>query len=450
MIEKTINLRTDIPGPISRQMLVQREENVCRGVSNLVPFLIKEGEGALVKDMDDNVFIDFSSGISTVNTGHNHPEIVSAVKEQADKFFHTCFMVVMYESYIHLAKRLNQLAPGDHHKKTAFFNSGAEAVENAVKVARRYTKKNGIISLECAFHGRTLLTMTLTSKVRPYKFGYGPFAPEVYKMPAPYCYRCKFGLNYPQCGLACAYYLEKFFTLESPAENIAALIVEPVLGEGGFIVPPDGYLQALRQLCAKYNILLIADEIQTGFGRTGTFFAVEHSLITPDLITIGKSLAAGIPLSGLIGRADIMDTPDPGEIGGTFSGNPLGCAAAHKVIDIIERDNLSQRARGIGDKVMARLNNMAEKYLIIGDVRGLGAMVAMELVKDRATKEPAAAETKAIIQECYKNGLITLSAGIFNNVIRLLMPLVISDNQLQTGLDVLESALAKVNEQHHD
>ncbi len=444
MEETTITLKTPIPGPHSGQLLTQKEANVCRGVSNMAPFLIKEGDGALVKDLDNNVFIDFTSGIGSVNTGHNNPEIVNAVKEQAGRFFHSCFMVVMYDSYIKLAERLNKLSPGDYAKKAAFFNSGAEAVENAVKVARRYTKKSGIISLECAFHGRTLLTMSLTSKVHPYKNGFGPFAPEIYKMPAPYCYRCKFGLNYPHCELACARYLENFFVLESPAENIAALIIEPVLGEGGFIVPPNGYLETLRELCSRHNILLIADEIQTGFCRTGKLFAVEHSSAMPDLITIGKSMAAGIPLSGLIGRAEIMDAPDPGEIGGTFSGNPLGCAAAHEVLNFIERENLSKQAQQIGEKVISRLNDLAEKFDIIGDVRGLGAMVAMELVKDRTSKEPAAAETKAIIQECYKNGLIILSAGVFSNVIRLLMPLVITDDQLQAGLDVLEKAFVKI------
>jgi 4-aminobutyrate aminotransferase/(S)-3-amino-2-methylpropionate transaminase len=287
--------------------------------------------------------------------------------------------------------------------------------------------------------------MTLTSKVRPYKFGFGPFAPEIYKMPSPYCYRCRFGLTYPDCELACATYLEKFFTIECPVENIAAIIAEPVQGEGGFIVPPPGYLQTLRQLCDKHGILFIADEIQTAFGRTGKFFAVEHSSVVPDLITVGKSIAAGIPLSGVIGRAEIMDAPDPGEIGGTFSGNPLGCSAGLKVLEVIEKDNLLKKGEILGERVLTRLKEMQKKYNLIGDVRGLGAMVAMELVKDRSTKKPAAEETKAIIQECYKNGLVALSAGVFNNVIRLLIPLVITDEQLCTGLDILEKAVAKID-----
>jgi 4-aminobutyrate aminotransferase/(S)-3-amino-2-methylpropionate transaminase len=289
--------------------------------------------------------------------------------------------------------------------------------------------------------------MTLTSKVRPYKFGFGPFAPEIYKMPSPYCYRCRFGLTYPDCELACATYLEKFFTIECPAENIAAIIVEPVQGEGGFIVPPPGYLQTLRKLCDKHSILFIADEIQTAFGRTGKFFAVEHSSVVPDLITVGKSIAAGIPLSGVIGRADVMDAPDPGEIGGTFSGNPLGCSAGLKVLEIMERESIPRKAEVLGEKVFNRLKEMQEKYNLIGDVRGLGAMVAMELVKDRSSKEPAVEETKAVVQECFKNGLVALSAGIFGNVIRLLIPLIITDEQLYTGLDILEKAVAKINSQ---
>lgn len=446
MHEKSISLKTEIPGPLSLQYKNLKEENVCRGVSNLVPFLIKEGDGALVKDLDGNVFIDFSSGISTLNTGHCHPEVVEVIKKQAEKFTHTCFMVVMYESYIKLAQKLNKLAPGNFPKKTAFFNSGAEAVENAVKIARRFTKKNAIVSLENAYHGRTLLTMTLTSKVRPYKYGYGPFAPEIYKMPSPYCYRCRFGLTYPSCDLDCARYLEKFLITECPAENIAAIIVEPVQGEGGFIVPPPEYLKALRKLCDKHGILLIADEIQTAFGRTGKLFAIEHSGIAADLITIGKSIAAGIPLSGVIGRADIMDAPDPGEIGGTYSGNPIACEVGLKILEIMDKENLYGKSAEIGKKIEGRLKEMQKKYDLIGDVRSQGAMVAMELVKNPKTKEPAPDEVKDVLVECYRNGLIALSAGIFNNVIRLLVPLIITNDQLETGLNILEKAISKVNQ----
>ncbi len=444
MQEGNLSLKTGIPGPLSAKYQEIKEKNISRGVSNLVPFLIKEGKGALVKDLDDNVYIDFSSGISTLNLGHSHPEIVEVIKKQAEKFSHTCFLVIMYESYIKLAEQLNKLAPGDFPKKAAFFNSGAEAVENAVKFARRFSKKNAIVSLECGFHGRTLLTMTLTSKVRPYKFGYGPFAPEIYKLPSPYCYRCRFGLTYPECNLACAYYLEKFFVTECPAENIAAIIVEPVQGEGGFIVPPPGYFKVIREICDKHNILLLADEIQTAFGRTGKMFALEHSGVAADLITVAKSIAGGLPLSGVIGRAEVMDAPDPGEIGGTYSGNPIACEAALKVLEIIEREDICTRSVDVGGEIVSRLRQMQERYSLIGDVRGVGAMVAMELVRDPKTKEPAPDETKMIVQECYKNGLITLSAGIFGNVIRLLVPLVITAEQLATGLDILEKAVAKV------
>lgn len=445
MAEKNIRLKTPLPGPASAKFLELKQQNIPKGISNLAPFLLAEGKGALLTDIDGNTFIDFSSGIGVTNVGHAHPEVVEALKAQVEKFTHSCFMVVMYESYIRLAERLNALAPGDFTKKTAFFNSGAEAVENAVKFARRYTRKTGIISLECAFHGRTLLAMTLTSKVKPYKFGFGPFAPEVYKMPAPYCYRCRFGLTHPECDLTCARFLEKFFTLECPAEQVAAMIIEPVMGEGGFIVPPDGYLQLIREVCDKHGILLILDEIQTGFGRTGRLFACEHSGVAPDLMPVAKSLAAGLPLSGVIGRAEVMDVPDPGEVGGTYGGNPLGCEAALKVLDIITAENLPARAEKIGRAVSTRFSEMKEKYRIIGDVRGLGAMMALELVKDRQSKEPAAAQTKEVIGECLRNGLVVLSAGVYSNVVRTLMPLVITAAELEEGLDVLERAVAKAD-----
>lgn len=434
-------------GPNSAKFQEIKQKNIPRGIPNHVPFIIDEGKGALIKDIDGNIYIDFSSGIGVLNLGHSHPEIVEVIKKQADKFCHTCFTVVPYKSYINLAEKINLLAPGNFPKKTAFFNSGAEAVENAVKIARRFTKKSGIVSLEYGFHGRTLLTMSLTSKVKPFKFGFGPFAPEIYKLPAPYCYRCKFGLSYPGCELACARYLEDFFALECPSENVAAVIAEPVMGEGGFITPPLEYFRILRDLCSKHDILLITDEIQSGFGRTGKLFAIEHSGIAPDLITVAKSLAAGIPLSGVIGRTDIMDVPAPGELGGTYGGNPIACEVALKVIEIMEKERINERAADIGEKVLKRLREMQDKYSLIGDVRGLGAMVAMELVKDRKTKEPATAETKAIIQECSKNGLVVLIAGVFSNVIRLLMPLVITDEQLFNGLEILDKAISKIEKQ---
>ncbi|KKM10131.1 4-aminobutyrate aminotransferase [Clostridiales bacterium PH28_bin88] len=438
-------VKTEIPGPKSKELLALREKYVSRGPANTVPVFAEEAKGALVRDVDGNVFIDFAAGIGVINVGHSPRELVDAVKEQAERFLHTCFHVVMYEPYIRLAEKLAEITPGDFPKKTLLVNSGAEAVENAVKFARKYTKRTGIVSFECGFHGRTLMAMTLTSKVKPYKFGFGPFAPDVYKVPSAYCYRCAYGLAYPGCGLKCVDNLERFFVSECPAENIAAVIIEPVQGEGGFIVPPPEFLQGVKKICEKYGIVFIADEVQTGFGRTGKFFAVDNFGVIPDLITMSKSLAAGMPLSAVTGRAEIMDAPNPGEVGGTFGGNPVSCAASLKAIELIEREGLSVRANVLGSRMMNRLKEMHEKYPVIGDVRGLGAMVAVELVKDRGTKEPAKEATSQVIAHCWKNGLIALSAGIYSNVVRILVPLVVTDEQLTMGLDILESAIAGVN-----
>lgn len=441
---ETIQKPGALPGPKSQELANLKKQYVPKGISTGMPFYAEKAKGALIEDVDGNTFIDFAGGIGVLNTGHCPDEVVAAIKEQTDKFLHTCFMVVGYQSYVDLAKRLSEIAPGDSPKKAFFVNSGAEAVENAVKIARLYTKRTGIVSFDLAFHGRTLLTMTLTSKVKPYKFGFGPFAPDIYKIPYAYCYRCMFGLSYPDCGMHCLENFERFFMSEVPAENIAAIIAEPVQGEGGFIVPPKEFFSGLREICDQNGILFICDEIQTGFARTGKMFAIEHWNVEPDIMTMAKSLAAGVPLSAVAGKAEIMDTPDPGQIGGTYGGNPLGCVAGLEVIKIIERDNLKARAELIGKKVMDRFAEMKEKYSLIGDIRGLGAMVALELVKDRKTKEPAKDETKQIIEKCYRNGLITLSAGILGNVIRVLMPLTIMDEQLEHGLSILENAIADV------
>lgn len=438
-------VKTEIPGPKSRELLALREKYVSRGPANTVPVFAEEAKGALVRDVDGNVFIDFAAGIGVINVGHSPREVVDAVEEQAEKFLHTCFHVVMYEPYIRLAEKLAEITPGDFPKKTLLVNSGAEAVENAVKLARKYTKRTGIVSFECGFHGRTLMAMTLTSKVKPYKFGFGPFAPDVYKVPSAYCYRCAYGLTYPGCGMKCVDNLERFFVSECPAENVAAVIIEPVQGEGGFIVPPPEFLHGVKKICEKYGIVFIADEVQTGFGRTGKYFAVENFGVLPDLITMSKSLAAGLPLSAVTGRAEIMDAPNPGEVGGTFGGNPVSCAASLKAIELIEREGLSARANVLGSRMMDRFKEMQENYPVIGDVRGMGAMVAVELVKDRGTKEPAKEATSQVIAHCWKNGLIALSAGIYSNVVRILVPLVVTDEQLTMGLDILESAIAGVN-----
>lgn len=442
--QSTVKLVTEVPGPKSQELLEKKQKLVARGVSNATPIFVQEAEGARITDVDGNTYIDFYGGIGTLNAGHCPPPVVEAIKKQADKLLHTCFMVTMYESYIDLADKLAQITPGNYPKKAMFVNSGAEAVENAVKISRFYKKKPGIISFECAFHGRTLMTMSLTSKVKPYKFGFGPFAPEVYKIPSAYCYRCYYHSTYPECGLHCLEQFERFFAAEVPPENIAAVIIEPVQGEGGFIVPPPEFLPGLRKICDKYGILLIADEVQTGFGRTGKMFACEHWNLEPDLITVAKSIGSGMPLSGVVGKAEVMDGPDPGHIGGTYGGNPVSCAAALATIDYMEKENLVGRAQFIEKVAKKRFLEMKEKYPIIGDVRGLGGMLALELVKDRNTKEPAKEETSKVLQECYKNGLIVVGAGIFSNVVRTLMPLVITDEQLEEGLDILEKAIASV------
>jgi len=430
------------PGPKSQELLKLRDQHVARGISYVLPVFVQEAKGAVIKDVDGNEYLDFTTGIGVTNFGHNHPEVVDAIKKQADQFLHTCFMVTMYEPYVRLAAGLNNLTPGNFAKKTAFFNSGAEAVENAVKLARRYTKKTAMVSLECAFHGRTLMTMTLTSKVKPYKYGFGPFAPDVYKIPAAYCYRCRFGLSYPSCNLQCARYLEHFFAVECTADNVAAVIAEPVQGEGGFIVPPDDYFKVLHEICRKNEVLLIVDEIQSGFYRTGNSLASFHYGIEPDLITMAKSLAGGVPISALTGRAEVMDAAGPGEIGGTYGGNPVGCAAALAVLEAAEKEKLAEKAVKTGQMTAERLDQMAAKYSIIGEHRGLGAMRALELVKDRETKVPDPDGAKAIVKRCHENGLIIITAGIYSNVIRLLMPVNIPADQLNKGLDILEEAIA--------
>ncbi|MHB8987049.1 MAG: aspartate aminotransferase family protein, partial [Eubacteriales bacterium] len=362
-------MKTGIPGPKSSELLELRKKYVPRGISNSTPVFVREASGAVITDVDGNRLIDLAGGIGTINAGHRPPEVVEAVKEQLDRYIHTCMHVVMYEPYVRLAEKMAAITPGGFPKKTMFANSGAEAVENAVKIARKFTGRPGIIALECAFHGRTLMAMTLTSKARPYKYGFGPFAPEVYKVPSAYCYRCYFGLSYPDCAMQCLKNIERFFVSECPADRIAAVIAEPVQGEGGFIVPPPEYLPGLKEICERHGILLIVDEIQTGFGRTGKMFACEHPGLEPDLITTAKSLAAGLPLSAVTGRAEIMDSPAPGEIGGTYGGNPLACAAALKVIDIVQGEDLPARAAGIGAFLQQKLRELQEEYPVIGDVR---------------------------------------------------------------------------------
>lgn len=429
----------------NRNLLEERNKHIPRGAFYLTPLFVSKTKGALIKDVEGKEYIDFGGGIGVVNVGHCADEVVAAIKDQAEKYIHTCFMVVMYEPYVALATRLNEISSGNFEKKSLFFNSGAEGVENAIKIARSYTKRDAIICFEDAFHGRTLFTLSLTSKVKPYKFGFGPFFPEIYRIPYAYCYRCSFGMTYPSCEIRCADYLKEIFHTHVPAENVAALLVEPVLGEGGFVVPPKEFFPKLKKVCEDNGIVFIADEIQTGFGRTGKMFAMEHFGVEPDILVTAKSLAAGMPLSGVTGRSEMMDAPQVGGLGGTFGGNPIACRAALAVLDIIREKNLISRAQEIGEKTFQRFKQMQEKYPIIGDVRGLGAMVAMEMVRNRKTKEPAQDETKLLIKKCYENGLIVLKAGTYNNIIRILMPLVITDDQLEEGLSILEKAIQDIN-----
>lgn len=422
-----------------------RDTFVPQGPFNTTPFFAKSALGALIYDIEGRELIDFAGGIGVMNVGHSHPKVVAAIKDQAEKFTHTCFNIVMYEGYVKLAEKLCALTPGSFAKMALFANSGAEAVENAVKVARHYTKRAGVITFANAFHGRTYLTMTMTSKVKPYKFGFAPFMSDVYRMPYAYCYRCPFGMKYPDCNVCCADYLKDFFIGNVAAEDTAALVVEPIQGEGGFTTPPPEYFSKLLGICRENGIVFVADEIQTGMGRTGKMFAVNHYGIEPDVMTIAKSLAAGMPLSAVVGRQEIMNSPQVGGLGGTYGGNPVCCGAALAVLDIFEEENLLQRAEALGKKLRARFDDFQRRFEIVGDVRGLGPMLALELVKDRETKEPAGAEAKALTKFCYEKGLILLSCGNYGNVMRTLMPLVITDEQLERGLAIMEEGLASLS-----
>ncbi|WP_429745677.1 4-aminobutyrate--2-oxoglutarate transaminase [Bacillus salipaludis] len=444
MEKKYVKLQTSIPGPKSQELLERRNQYVPKAISNNIQSFVKKAQGAIVEDVDGNIYIDFAGAIGTLNVGHSHPRVVRALQEQASQFIHTGFNVMMYESYIKLAERLCKLAPGNFAKQAAFFNSGAEAVENAVKIARKYTKRQGIISFTRGFHGRTLMTMTMTSKVKPYKFGFGPFAPEVYKAPYPYVYRRPDGMSEEQYSKMMIEQFEQFLVSEVAPETIAAVVMEPVQGEGGFIVPDIAFVQRVREICSQYGILFVADEIQTGFARTGKYFAIEHFGVEPDLITISKSMGAGVPISGVIGRAEIMDAAEVGEIGGTYSGSPLGCRAALTVLDIIESENLNERAEKLGNRVVEKMQILAERFDCIGDVRGLGAMCAMEIVKDKQLKTPDKETVGKIVKAAGERGLLLLSAGIFSNVIRILMPLTITDEQLEEGLKILEESMESV------
>jgi len=431
---RTIELRTEVPGPRSREIVARIGRSVASPLALTFPVVAAEARGVTITDVDGNTFIDFTGGVGCLNVGHSHPQVVAAAQEQLERFGHTDFTIVPYEVYAALAERLLAHAPFSGPAKAAFFNAGTEAVENAVKFARVYTQRPAVIAFDGAFHGRTLLSLTLTSKSHPYKAGLGPFAPEVYRTAFPYEYR-------GTTTRAALDALQQTLDSEVAPENVAAIVIEPVLGEGGFVPAPSEFLQGLRRVCDEQGIVLIVDEVQTGFGRTGAFFAIEHSGVEPDLITVAKSIANGLPLSGVLGKAEIMDAPEPGAVGGTYVGNPVAQAAALAVLDVIEEDGLVERARGIGDTLRGRMLGWQERHEEIGDVRGVGAMLAIELVADRTGKEPAPELAKAVAATAFARGLLLITCGIHGNCLRVLVPLVITDAELDEALGVWDEAL---------
>jgi 4-aminobutyrate aminotransferase/(S)-3-amino-2-methylpropionate transaminase len=433
-VTRSIELRTAIPGPRSQEILERHERVVARPLSIYLPLVADVASGATLTDVDGNTFIDFTGGVGCLNVGHANPRVVAAAQEQLERFTHTDYTIVPYEVYVRLAERLVALAPFRGPAKAAFFNAGTEAVENAVKFARLYTRRPAVIAFEGAFHGRTLLSMTLTSKTHPYKTGLGPFAPEVYRVPYASEYRG------PTTEEALAALERAFTTLVSP-DQVAALVIEPVLGEGGFVPAPTAFLQGIRRICDEHGIVLVVDEVQTGFGRTGKMFATEWYGIEPDLMTLAKSIAGGLPLSGVIGKAAIMDAPHDSAVGGTYVGNPVAQAAALAVLDAFEEDGLVERAAEIGERIRSRMRSWQEREPRIGDVRGLGAMLAIELVRDPETKEPAPELATRVVEEALRRGLLLLKAGVYGNCIRVLVPLVIADAQLDEALEVWEEAL---------
>jgi 4-aminobutyrate aminotransferase/(S)-3-amino-2-methylpropionate transaminase len=434
---RTIELRTEVPGPRSRELLERGERSIAEPLQVYLPVFAAEARNSTITDVDGNTFVDFAGGVGVCNVGHSHPHVVEAIQEQAARFVHTDFTVVPYAGYIELAERLGALAPFAGPTRAAFFNSGAEAVENAVKIARLATRRPAVIAFEGAFHGRTMLAMTLTSKVAPYKVGMGPFAPEVYRAPFPNAYRG------PSVEEALAE-LEWMFTSHIAPSQVAAIVFEPQLGEGGFVPAPPAFVEGIRRICDREGIVMVADEVQTGFGRTGRMFAMEHHTVEADLMIVAKSIAAGLPLSGVIGKAEIMDAPHTGAIGGTYIGNPIALAAALAVLDVFADEDLVTRANAIGETIRARMLAWKARWPQIGDVRGLGAMLAIELVRDPASKEPAPELALAVIDAALERGLILLKAGLAGNCIRVLCPLTIEDAVVEEALAAWEDALAAV------
>lgn len=424
----------------------KRNKYVARGVSNGNLSIAAKAHGATITDPEGNDFIDFAGAIGVQNVGHTHPKVTEAVKNQVDKFLHPGFNCIMYDGYIELAEKLCGITPGNFDKKAILFNSGAEAVENAVKMSRKYTGRNAVVSFKRGYHGRTNLTMSMTSKVKPYKNGFGPFASDIYAAPFPYVYRKHNALTEEEYIEQSIKEFHDFFIETVAPENVACVVMEPVQGEGGFIIPPKRFFEAVVKFCKENGIVFVADEIQTGFGRTGKMFASEHFDIEPDLMTVSKSLAAGLPLSGVVGKSEILDAAEPGELGGTFGGNPVACAAALTVIDIVKEENLCDKAEQLGQKLEDALKAHSEKYSFIGEVRRLGAMVAVEIVNDDKENSPNKELTGKITKYANDNGLILLSAGIYGNVIRFLAPLVITDDELDKGLGILADSLEKAGE----
>jgi 4-aminobutyrate aminotransferase/(S)-3-amino-2-methylpropionate transaminase len=433
-VTRSIELRTEIPGPKSRDILERKERVVAAPLSIFLPVVVEEAHGATLTDVDGNTFIDFAGGVGCLNVGHSNPQVVAAAQEQLGRFSHTDFTIVPYEVYVTLAERLCGLAPMRQPVKAAFFNAGAEAVENAIKFSRSYTKRAAVIGFEGGFHGRTLLAVSLTSKTHPYKAGLGPFAPEVYRVPFPNSYRG------PSAGEALAD-LERALVTQVAAETVAAIVIEPVQGEGGFVVAPPEFLQGVRSLCDEHGIVFVADEVQTGFGRTGRMWGIEHSGVEPDLVTIAKSIAMGLPLSAVLGKAEIMDAPGDSAIGGTYVGNPVAQAAALAVLEVFEEEDLTAGAAAIGETIRSRMLAWQDRWDAIGDVRGLGAMLAIELVEDRETKAPSSDLASAVVEAAAERGLLLLKSGIYSNCIRVLTPLVITDSELDEALGVWEQAL---------
>jgi 4-aminobutyrate aminotransferase / (S)-3-amino-2-methylpropionate transaminase / 5-aminovalerate transaminase len=432
---RTIAVHTALPGPRSQAVLDRLQTTVASPLALTFPVVAAEARGATLTDLDGNVFIDFAGGVGCLNVGHSHPRVVAAAQDQLERFAHTDYTVVPYEVYAELSERLLALAPFTGPAKAAFFNAGTEAVENAVKFARAFTGRPAVIAFEGAFHGRTLLSLSLTSKTHPYKAGLGPFAPEVYRVPFPNAYRG------PSAGEALAAIDRAFATLVAP-ENVAAIVVEPVQGEAGFIAAPAEFLVGLREICDRHGIVLVCDEVQTGFARTGRFFAIEHYDVEPDLITVAKSIAAGLPLSGVLGKAEIMDAPGDGGVGGTYVGNPVAQAAALAVLDVIEDEGLNARAVAIGETMRARMEQWRARWPEVGDVRGIGAMLAIELVEDPGSKAPATEAATRVQEEALRRGLLLLKAGVHGNCIRVLVPLVITDGELAEALDAWDDAMS--------